>query len=203
MSSLTLLSKIKQIILITPVQLIGSFVVALFVFLIEFGPVMIQVFESDSQLTVGDTNNTVSGYISVMLQHLNDIPNAKVIAAGLVSALAGIALYAGLVALYRIIIDIREEVEVDTTIAKKDSLAAVLLTRFSVKILVAICFTAFLILSIWFLIPYWMNLLTIFVYTGLRLRYIYFLVIGLIGLMINIYILWIVAHFTWMYEESV
>jgi hypothetical protein len=203
MPSLTLLSKIKQIILITPTQLVASFVIALFIFLVEFGPIMIRAFESGSQVNAGDTNKTVSGYVLTFLQRLNEVPNAKVIAAGVVSAIAGIAIYAILVALYRIIIDIREEIEVDASITKKEALAKVLLTRFGIKILVAIGFGVFLLITLLFLIPYWMDLLSIFVYTGLKLSSAYYLVAGLFGLMMNIYILWIIAHFTWIYEESV
>lgn len=163
---------------------------------------MVSVFESGSRAPSDELNLTVSQYTLQFLKRLNDVPNAKVIAAGLVSAVVGVVLYSGVIALVRVIGDIRQEIAVDKSITNS-SFSSVLIARLSSKILAAIGFIWLLVISFWFLIPYWMSLMSLFVYNGLQLSFIHYLLFGLIGLSINIYAIWVIAHLTWVYEESV
>lgn len=200
--NLGLLQKTKQILLLTQVQLLGSFVLALAAFLVEFGAAIIQVLESDSQVTVGITGKTGSGYVLGFLRYISSLPYADNIITGLFFATAAVFLYFAFIALGNIMVSIRNEIVVDVNYSK-GSVIKILLTRFGAKILAAGCFVLLCAASILLFVPFWMNMLGIFVYSGLNLHQVVLLMVGFLGLVLNIYAVWTAAYFTWTYEESV
>lgn len=196
-SELTLSTKIKQILLVTERQMIGSIILAIAIFLIEYSAFIFRVFEDGSAVPEGIAAQTVSQEVSRFLQYINDLPYANNIATALFWALAAIFLYIAYNIAKNIVIDARNEVIVDTSYAN-NSIGQLLVRRFSRKIAIVLGFFALIALTALFLLPYWMGLLTIFVYSGLLLKDTPFLIMGLCGLAVNIYAVWIFAHFLYM-----
>jgi hypothetical protein len=194
-------TKIWQIFLLTQLQLVGSLVLAIAVFLIEFSNPIIHILESGSQVTAGLANKTASEYVHSFLQKISELPHTDDIIIILLWALSAITLYLVAISLYNVFISIRNEIVVDVNYSK-GSAAKVLASRFGAKALVAGSFVVVCIVSIIWLIPYWMNMLSIFVFSGLDLRNSVFLLVGFLGLMLNIYLIWTAAHFARIYEKS-
>lgn len=200
--NLRLGSKIIQIFLRTQVQLLGSLVLALVIILIEYGAIIIHAVESGSAVPVGDTGKTVSSHVLGFLRYLSNLQNADNIFTGLFWAVVAVLLYYAFITISNIIISIRNEVVVDVNYSK-GSVAKVLFARFGSKILAVCAFVALLAASIFVLVPFWMDLIGNFVFSGLHLADIPLLLTGYLGLAVNIYVVWSAAYFTWIYEESV
>lgn len=188
--------------LLTGTQLIGSFVLALAIFLVEYSPAIIRFIEGGSEVTVGSTGKTVSDHVLSFLRYLSDLPHAGEITTGLFFAGAAVVIYLAFIALNNFIITIRNEIAVDMYVSK-GQFAKVFLTRLGAKALAAGAFGLLVAVSIFLLIPYWMNLLNIFVESGLALDHGLYLLGGFTGLAANIYVVWTAAYFTWIYEERI
>lgn len=196
-----LLPKVRQILLVTQLQMIGSFVLALIIFLVEFGPAVVQYIERGSQINAGVTGKTVSEYVLELLRRISAMPHAGDIITVLFWAIAAGLLYAAFVVAANIIISIRNEITVDMNYSK-GSVAKVLIKRFGSKILAVCAFAILCAASIFLFVPYWMDMFSIFIFSGLRLDHALFLLVGFFGLFLNIYAVWSAAYFTWVYEES-
>lgn len=198
----TLTEKILQIFIRTPVQLIGSFLIALAVFLVEFSPLLVRNFEAAGEVAPGETSKTVSEYVLYFVKGLETLPLIKDIV--LIIFWGGVAVCAYLLflAVSNALIVIRNEYVVDTQYTRGDTTRA-LITHFGNKILAAFWFLVLAGLSVVFLIPYFMDMLKIFASTPIGFDTAHYFLIGFFGLMANIYVVWATAYFTWIYEESV
>lgn len=194
--------KFRQIFLLTEKQMLGSVLIALAIFLVEFAPHFIQAIEKGSKVAAGETGKSVSQYVIYFWQYLSEQPYANIVINGIIWAFIGIVVYSAVVAVNNIVVDIKNEIIVDSQYAG-DSLAKVLAGRFAGKILAALGFVALVALSVFISVPFLMDLLKSFVQSGMALTRAHELIIGLVGLGLNIYIVWAAAHFTWIYEESV
>lgn len=180
----------------------GSFVLAISIFIVEYSPVIVRFIESDSQVQVGVTAKTVSGYTVALLEQLSDLPHAQDAVVALMWAVGAGVLYLAFMGLQNVVVNIRNEIIIDTSSRNKGSIPGLLAKRFGAKILIVAALFVFFGITIFILLPYWISMLSIFVYSELAIENIGYLALGLFGLAINIYIVWAGAYFTWIYEES-
>jgi hypothetical protein len=205
MNSSSLSAKIRQIFLRTQIQLIGAFVGALVVFLVEYSAFIIQFLERGSDVEVGLTGKTISGYIVGFLQKISDLPHADDVITGLFWATAAGLCYAAFIAISDIYTIIHNEIADDVNYSKvtRSSVFKVMIVRFSEKILAISAFIGLVAASIFLLVPFWMDMLARFVHSGFQLSQAGFFALGFFGLAANIYVVWSAAYFTWVYEETV
>lgn len=182
-------------------MLIGAIILAPIIFVTQFGAQIITMVQSGSGLQENYAGQVTSEYVDGLLRGLSTYSASKVAGVFIIWATVGVLAYVGLLALVRAVIAVRNEVVVDTKY-RKGSPAKLLALHFAQKFLVGISFIAFLAVSILYLLPYWMDMLRIFVFETSWANG-GFLIGGLLGLTLNIYVLWSFAYLTWIYEESV
>ncbi len=197
-----LVSKIRQIFLLTQTKLMASVVLALIIFLVEFSKIILQSFESGSGTPVGTTGTTISDNVLNILHDISALPNAEDVVTALFWAVTAVVVFSIGVAIKNIITSIENEIAADLNAPKK-SIPKLLITRFSEKILAAASFAALSAISILILIPYWMDLLRIFAFSNFDIGHGLYFLAGFTGLVATIYIVWVAAYFIWIYEESV
>ncbi|MGI9027657.1 MAG: hypothetical protein ACR2FM_02315 [Candidatus Saccharimonadales bacterium] len=194
---LTLVSIIKQLLILTQRQLFISFLLTFGFFFIEYSAIIFREFEAGSGTPEGQTTQTATYHIAQFLNYLSSLPHANDIATAFFWALTAVVLYVLYFVAQNIIIDAKNEIVIDTNYAK-DSIARVLIIRFTTKILVALGFFGLVAVTWLFLIPYWTSLLSVFVYSGLLLQDIPLFAIGIVGLAFNLYAILAAVHFIFM-----
>jgi hypothetical protein len=192
--------QIKQIFLLTQTQLIASCVLAIFIFLIEFSPILLNIFEAGSAVPQGEAEQTISQYVNGFLQYLNDLPHSRDVIVALFWGLVAILVYFLYISASNAVIIARNEIVTDTKYAK-GSVIGTLIARFGSKMLAIAAFGVFIGVSLIYALPYWMHLLTVFVYSNATFVVLEYLIYGLVGLALNIYLVCAAAYFIWVYEQ--
>lgn len=192
--------EIRQLLVRTQVMLIGAIIIAPILFVIEFGPPLIRMLQAGSGLQENYAGQVTSQYIVNILKVASDYSFSKSIIVFIIWAIVGLMAYFAVVSFVRWALSVSNELIVDTQYSRGQA-AKLLITHFGQKFLVALVFAIFLVVSFLYLIPYWMDMMRIFVYDMSWINSS-LLFLGLLGFITTIYALWSFAYLTWLYEES-
>ena len=196
-------AQIKKLFSLTQNFFIYSFLLAVVVFFVQFSPAILQILGSSSDTPNADAQKTISQYIVTFLQWLSSLPRASTVIVGLFWAVCALLLYLLYIFVANIVISTRNEIVVDTDNAPKDKATASIVRHLGTKALVALLYFIYLVISLAVLIPYWMNLLHIYVYSGMALKNLGYMIAGIVGLTLTMYLISASAYLIWKYEESV
>lgn len=192
--------EIRQLLVRTQVMLIGAIIIAPILFVIEFGPPLIRMLQAGSGLQENYAGQVTSQYIVNILKVASDYSLSKSIIIFIIWAIVGLMAYFAVVSFVRWALSVSNELIVDTQYSRGQA-AKLLIAHFGQKFLVALVFAIFLVVSFLYLIPYWMDMMRIFVYDMSWVNSS-LLFLGLLGFTTTIYALWSFAYLTWLYEES-
>lgn len=198
-----MLGKIKSFWDYTQMYFVYSLLLAAIVFFVEFSAPILQILGDSAQAPNEYTQKTVSQYVISFLQWLSELPQANNVIVGLFWAGAAVLLYFLYITLSNMYIATRNEYIVDVNNSKKQNRSQLLVNRFGSKILIGLGYFIFAVVSIVYLIPYFMNLLHIYVYSGMRWTDFGYLIAGIVGLTGVFYLLSACAVVIWKYEQSV
>lgn len=192
--------EIRQLMVRTQVMLIGAIIIAPILFIIEFGPPLIRMLQAGSGLQENYAGQVTSQYIVNILKVASDYSFSKSIIVFIIWAIVGLLAYFAVISFVRWALSVSNEIIVDTQYSKSQA-AKLLIAHFGQKFLVALVFVGFLVAGVIYLIPYWMDMMRIFVYDMSWINSS-LLLLGLLGFTATIYALWSFAYLTWLYEES-
>ena len=192
--------EIRQLLVRTQTMLIGAIIIAPIIFVTEFGPPLVRMLQAGSGLQENYAGQVTSQYIVKLLKAASDYTFSKSIIVFIIWAAVGLLAYFAVISFVRWAMSVTNEIIVDTQYSKPAA-AKLLVKHFGAKFLVALVFVGFLAVGFLYLIPYWMDMMRIFVYDMSWVNSS-LLLLGLLGFTTTIYALWSFAYLTWLYEES-
>jgi hypothetical protein len=192
--------ELRQFLIRTQTMLIGSIVIAPFVFIIEFGPLLINMLQTGSGLQENYAGQVTSQYILAFLKDVSTFSASKALVVFIIWAGVGLMAYFALAGLIRWAMSVYNEIVVDTQYSPAKA-TRLLITHFALKFFVFAGFVLFVGLCVVVLLPYWMDMVRIFIYDMSWVNSS-LLLLGILGLTTTIYLLWSFAYLTWVYEET-
>lgn len=175
---------------------------AVVIFFVQFAPAIFYVFGAETGTPNDDVQKTFSQYIGSGLRKLSDLPHANAVVVGLIWASMALLVYLLYLFVANVLIAGRNEYVLDTKDGTKSQKQQRLVSGFGKKILYAIIYIVFLVLSLAYLLPYFVSLQHIFVYGGMHASDLGLLFIGLFGVAIVLYLLIAGGQLVWKYEEG-
>lgn len=192
--------EIRQLLVRTQVMLIGSIIIAPIVFVIEFGPVLVRMLQTGSGLQENYAGQVTSQYIFQLLREASAYSFSKSIIVFVIWAVVGLVAYFAVISFVRWAISVSNEIIVDTK-QSKGRAAQLIISHFGQKLIFAMLFAVFMAAGFLYLIPYWMDMVRIFIYDMSWVNSS-LLLLGVLGFTVTVYALWSFAYLTWLYEES-
>lgn len=193
-----LFSQLKQTVTLTQQKLFYSAVFTLLFFVIQFLPYLFRAIEGNQASTQGYLGLLTSEVLSKELSRLSQLPYSDVLTIVALYCITGLAVVALFTGLRNTILLTHNEIA-ERFGGTKTKLSYLIFAR---KITRYALFLCFLCLSILYLVPYWTNLMSIFVYSGMSISNIGYFFAGFLGMTINIYIIWVIIQFIWFHQKS-
>lgn len=189
--------------LLTSNYLVYAIVITFAVFLVEFSPALVHYLNTSSGISENYAGQTISQYISDTLKNFNADGRTKELSNVLFWGFVGLLLYVGYLIFGNILIVARNELAVDIEQGKRGTSSVQIIKHAGGKLMAVVLFVAFLTVSVLYLAPYWLDSAQIYIYSGLHVVKLPYLLLGMGGFMVNLYFILSSAYLIWKYEESV
>lgn len=169
--------------------------------IVQYAPAVYKVL-SDFDASKNVVQDSTTGYIGRLLESLSHVAFAGSLITAIAWGLVGLALYTVFFLLANIFIDARNEIYVAAEYSTDGVGSSEVLRHAGSKLLLAAAYMIFIGVSLLFLIKMWMNMAYIFIYSGLQLSNLPYLLGGYIGLTLNIYVAITLAYLIWKNNET-
>ncbi len=189
---------LKKIFVLTQGKLLYSALFSLAIFIFQFLPYIYHSIEGNEANTRGYLGTYTSEIISQKLHELSQRPYSDVATVILLYCFVGVAVLAIFIGLRNTFVVTRNE------ISQKFGKSSNKLTFFifARKIVRYMLFLCFIVLSVVYLLGYWLDLMSIFVYTGMDISDVGYMIAGYVGLTLNIYVVWVIIHLIWFHQKT-
>ena len=193
-------ASIQKLLFSTSNFLLIAVVLSVLLFVIEYTTVMISVLNSEQSPDY--VMRTASQYVSSLLGNMSQVPLAETLITMLVWGFTGLAVYTAFYLLANIWIDAQNEIRTQALNSVDGASTAEVLRQGGGKLILALLYILALGISLVYLKDLWTSLFDRYVYSGMETAYLPYLVAGLAGLSLNLYVLITGGYLFWKNNEA-
>ena len=178
---------------------IFSIALTFFVFLAEYGQAFVAIIEYQNNIPRGLSERLLSETVRPWIQYIDTLPYIGVISVAIFWAIAAIGMYILYVFVASLVESAKEQLRMDRLSTM--GIVRAVCVHYGEKIIAITLFFVIAILGWTVLLGYWLQLINVYVLSGLAIESMPFFIAGLIGLWATIYTLLVAAYITWFYER--
>ncbi len=170
-------------------------------FFLEFTPILIKALNKQSGIDKNYLNDSTSSYIVEFLGKLSLLPFARTLITALIWGFIGLALYTAYFFIRNMLIDTRNHIESAAEDSHEVSRQEVIkAARLNVAKIVG--YIVFLMVSLLLLFGVWVDLIQVYILSAMSASKLPFIIGGIAGFIINVYLLLAIAYLIWKREQS-
>ncbi len=187
----------KKTFVATQTYFITAVAIALFIFFIEFSPAILSVLGRDT-----GTINLSQGLVSTILLKISETPRAADLITVFIWGFAGLGVYMLYLFVANIKVKAQNELIMATDNSQRGISPRIVQQRARNKIIGVIGYTLLAVLTVVLFFGVWMDLLRIFVISGMELAKTGYFISGILALIINIYAMITLGLLLWRYVNT-